>query len=444
LRGTAQQLAEVYYIVGAQQLDGYGQECFLAKDERGSEVLIGASLTGIVVRRGNVLSPQFFKWMDITNLVNHKRFFGIECQNYEFSAQFVLDEPDSAKYVWKMCVLQHTFYKMHSSAAVEAGNGNGGNGDSVVAANWAPPYAHVVGGDQQPPHQMDIVIGPEQSGLPAYPATIQHAEIQNFHLQTQRVDISPMKLGSGPHRHLIHQPPPHGVEEQHGEGPLGGGRGRRLEQHLDPSMATVAANNTTLHQQSFNNYVLQHSNSSVNVNSEVAVNSGLSAAHSIGDLDQHHQQSSHQRPVPDYETAIRNKYGTLANSILQQQSSNYTSQPSLVADALRNDRLQQQQQQQQQNFVEGIYQNQLPHLENGFSQTAVTAAAFSSTPELNRINLNHHIPHHALQHQHQQQQQRLSNDQLAMAEMQRMDLSKAPPPYAGEWRECCELSSPRA
>ena len=46
LRGIAQQLAEVYYIVGAQQLDGYGQECFLAKDERGSEVLIGASLTG--------------------------------------------------------------------------------------------------------------------------------------------------------------------------------------------------------------------------------------------------------------------------------------------------------------------------------------------------------------------------------------------------------------
>ena len=55
------------------------------------------------MRKGNVLSPQFFKWQDITNLVNHKRFFGIECQNYEYSAQFMLDEPDSAKYVWKMC-----------------------------------------------------------------------------------------------------------------------------------------------------------------------------------------------------------------------------------------------------------------------------------------------------------------------------------------------------
>ena len=30
-----------------------------------------------------------------------------------FSVQFVFEEPDAAKYVWKMCVLQHTFYKMH-------------------------------------------------------------------------------------------------------------------------------------------------------------------------------------------------------------------------------------------------------------------------------------------------------------------------------------------
>ena len=29
------------------------------------------------------------------------------------SVQFVFDEADAAKYVWKMCVLQHTFFKMH-------------------------------------------------------------------------------------------------------------------------------------------------------------------------------------------------------------------------------------------------------------------------------------------------------------------------------------------
>ena len=101
LRGIARQLAEVYYIVGAQQLDGYGQECFLAKDERDSEVIIGASLNGIVIRQGP--EPIFHKWNDITNLVNHKRYFGVEFQNYENGVQFILDETESAKYVWKMC-----------------------------------------------------------------------------------------------------------------------------------------------------------------------------------------------------------------------------------------------------------------------------------------------------------------------------------------------------
>ena len=71
------------------------------------------SLIGICVRKGDGQQPQFFKWNEITNLVNHKKYFGIECQQYEYSVQFVFDEPDAAKYVWKMCVLQHTFYKLH-------------------------------------------------------------------------------------------------------------------------------------------------------------------------------------------------------------------------------------------------------------------------------------------------------------------------------------------
>ena len=68
------------------------------------------------MRKGNGHAPLFFRWKEITNLVNHKKYFGIECQNYEYSVQFVFNEPDAAKYVWKMCVLQHTFFKMHQSA----------------------------------------------------------------------------------------------------------------------------------------------------------------------------------------------------------------------------------------------------------------------------------------------------------------------------------------
>jgi hypothetical protein len=53
-------LAEVYYIVGSQQLDGYGQECFLAKDERGNEVLIGASLSGEIDTWNPGIEPGIF------------------------------------------------------------------------------------------------------------------------------------------------------------------------------------------------------------------------------------------------------------------------------------------------------------------------------------------------------------------------------------------------
>ena len=49
--------------------------------------LFALRVPGIVVRKGNGQFPQFFKWNDITNLVNHKRYFGVECQSYDRSAQ---------------------------------------------------------------------------------------------------------------------------------------------------------------------------------------------------------------------------------------------------------------------------------------------------------------------------------------------------------------------
>ncbi len=151
--------------------------------------------------------------------------------------------------------------------------------------------------------------------------------------------------------------------------------------------------------------------------------------------------------MPDYETAIRNKYGAVAaTAILQPQPQQqpqqqqqqhpssvssshpqlYSSQPSLVADAVQ--RQQQQQQQQQQQFQQ--QQQQQQHLE-GFYENQ---GAFSSTPELNRINLNRQIPHHGLQpqQQHQQQQQQL----YQAHELQRLNLYKPPPPYPGKSQNC--------
>lgn len=47
-----------------------------------------------------------YRWKDITNVINHKRHFGMECQNPEDSTQYQLADVESAKYVWRMCVHQ--------------------------------------------------------------------------------------------------------------------------------------------------------------------------------------------------------------------------------------------------------------------------------------------------------------------------------------------------
>ncbi|KAB7501312.1 Tyrosine-protein phosphatase non-receptor type 14 [Armadillidium nasatum] len=61
LKGLGQALAETYYILEAQRLSGYGQETFMARDEKGSEVYLGASLLGLGVNSASGDSQTFYK-----------------------------------------------------------------------------------------------------------------------------------------------------------------------------------------------------------------------------------------------------------------------------------------------------------------------------------------------------------------------------------------------
>ncbi|KAJ1532099.1 hypothetical protein ONE63_000728 [Megalurothrips usitatus] len=113
LRGVAPCTAEEHYIQAAQQLEGYGQELFQAADETGNNVVIGVSLSGVGVGYDNNQLSKFYKWKDITNVVNHKRYFVMECQVPDRSVQFQFMDVESAKYVWRMCVYQHKFFMQH-------------------------------------------------------------------------------------------------------------------------------------------------------------------------------------------------------------------------------------------------------------------------------------------------------------------------------------------
>ncbi|VVC24349.1 Hypothetical protein CINCED_3A016831 [Cinara cedri] len=111
LAGLPQGTAEEYYIIAAQQLEGYGQEKFVAKDDSSAEVTLAVSLRGVTIQSQN-RTTSFYQWEDIANVINHKRNFSIEGQ-HDNIIQFLFNDVETAKYVWNMCVLQHMFYGLH-------------------------------------------------------------------------------------------------------------------------------------------------------------------------------------------------------------------------------------------------------------------------------------------------------------------------------------------
>lgn len=124
LQGLSQQLAEVYYIMEAQHLDGYGQECFGGKDSSGTTLFVGVSLIGIFIKYMNEEPSLYFQWDLIINLVHHKRCFGIEHRNSSKVLQIFLEDSHLAKYVWKTCIRQHRFYTQNETLPSYRNNTN--------------------------------------------------------------------------------------------------------------------------------------------------------------------------------------------------------------------------------------------------------------------------------------------------------------------------------
>ncbi|PIK45600.1 putative tyrosine-protein phosphatase non-receptor type 21 [Apostichopus japonicus] len=109
--GMTTEQAEFAYISEVSQLDGYGQESYPAKDDNGQDLFLGCLFTGLFVRHINGQSPVYFNWDKIANLSYNRRIFGIEMLNKDSSAQFQMDDAETAKYVWRMCKLQQQFQK---------------------------------------------------------------------------------------------------------------------------------------------------------------------------------------------------------------------------------------------------------------------------------------------------------------------------------------------
>lgn len=104
-----------------QQLEGYGQERFPAKDKAGNEVLLGNSVLGISVYlvEDESMNPngrsKMYLWREISNVLNLKQSFIIECTQQENTCEFTLQDAESGRYFWKLCVLRHKFFSKYEN-----------------------------------------------------------------------------------------------------------------------------------------------------------------------------------------------------------------------------------------------------------------------------------------------------------------------------------------
>ncbi|XP_036398330.1 LOW QUALITY PROTEIN: tyrosine-protein phosphatase non-receptor type 21-like [Megalops cyprinoides] len=115
-RGLSAPEAEMLYMQEVEKMEGYGQESYQAKDSQGADILIGACLDGIFVKHKNGRPPVIFRWNDITNMTHNKSFFALELANKEDTIQFQTEDMETSKYVCRMCLARHKFYKINKSS----------------------------------------------------------------------------------------------------------------------------------------------------------------------------------------------------------------------------------------------------------------------------------------------------------------------------------------
>ncbi|KAM4662602.1 tyrosine-protein phosphatase non-receptor type 21 [Discoglossus pictus] len=147
LRGLSPPEAELLYMQEIERLDNYGEESYPAKDSQGTDLCIGACLNGIFVKHKNGRPPVVFRWLDIANMSHNKSFFTLELANKEETIQFQTDDMETAKYVWRMCVARHKFYRLNCSVQSQAVNTVRRRSSTRVSLPKHQPY-------MMPPPQM--------------------------------------------------------------------------------------------------------------------------------------------------------------------------------------------------------------------------------------------------------------------------------------------------
>ncbi|XP_060908321.1 band 4.1-like protein 2 isoform X14 [Labrus mixtus] len=117
-RGMTPAMADTQFLENAKKLSMYGVDLHQAKDSEGVDIMLGVCANGLLVYKDR-LRINRFAWPKILKISYKRNNFYIkirpgETEQFESTVGFKLQNHRSAKRLWKVCVENHSFFRLNS------------------------------------------------------------------------------------------------------------------------------------------------------------------------------------------------------------------------------------------------------------------------------------------------------------------------------------------
>ncbi|XP_038149170.1 band 4.1-like protein 2 [Cyprinodon tularosa] len=118
-RGMTPAQADLQFLENAKKLSMYGVDLHPAKDSEGVDIMLGVCANGLLVYKDR-LRINRFAWPKILKISYKRNNFYIkirpgETEQFESTVGFKLQNHRSAKKLWKVCVENHSFFRLNAS-----------------------------------------------------------------------------------------------------------------------------------------------------------------------------------------------------------------------------------------------------------------------------------------------------------------------------------------
>uniref|UniRef100_A0A8C6KAH3 Erythrocyte membrane protein band 4.1 like 2 n=1 Tax=Nothobranchius furzeri TaxID=105023 RepID=A0A8C6KAH3_NOTFU len=117
-RGMTPAQADLQFLENAKKLSMYGVDLHHAKDSEGVDIMLGVCANGLLVYKDR-LRINRFAWPKILKISYKRNNFYIkirpgETEQFESTVGFKLQNHRSAKRLWKVCVENHSFFRLNA------------------------------------------------------------------------------------------------------------------------------------------------------------------------------------------------------------------------------------------------------------------------------------------------------------------------------------------